>query len=234
MYVVLVAVLALTATAGAADSKFTFKSEELDEQEAKGSQVAVPSCDEEEFLTSDGTQFLCLPLPEPTCPCPGSPDLIGSGGLPVGPLPPTGCPIFEPPTRGAFVCLRIADIIYCSVLCDHRFEFSSNPINPYSCGESTGFEWLDAVGNPRNQLPDCTGFRHRLRLLSPVEFYLPAPCYGLNDNTIRAFMTHITSELREKFGCEECNIENTFIQCPNISGSTVFFNDIDMSRYFNN
>ena len=25
-------------------------------------QVAVPSCDEEEFLTSDGTQFLCLPL----------------------------------------------------------------------------------------------------------------------------------------------------------------------------
>ena len=69
-----------------------------------------------------------------------------------------GCEQFKPPIRGAFVCLRKPSIIYCSVLCDHRFEFSSTPVNPYFCGEETGFLWKNgASANITDGLPNCTG-----------------------------------------------------------------------------
>ena len=68
-----------------------------------------------------------------------------------------GCQVFLPPTRGAFMCLRNSSIIYCSVLCDHRFEFSSTPFNPYLCGEETQFNWMDFAGFIHTTLPDCTG-----------------------------------------------------------------------------
>ena len=70
----------------------------------------------------------------------------------------SGCEQFEPPIRGAFLCLRQPTIIYCSVLCDHRFEFFTTPHNPYFCGEETGFLWVDVTGTVvEGELPRCTG-----------------------------------------------------------------------------
>lgn len=68
-----------------------------------------------------------------------------------------GCPVLEPPTRGAHVCLTISDVIYCSVYCDHLFEFSDVPRNPYQCGSSTNFLWRDGSGHNLTDLPKCTG-----------------------------------------------------------------------------
>ena len=70
-----------------------------------------------------------------------------------------GCPVFQPPTRGAHVCLRVEEAIYCNVYCDHRFEFSDIPLNPYWCGSPTGLEWRKFPrGSKRvNDLPRCTG-----------------------------------------------------------------------------
>ena len=75
----------------------------------------------------------------------------------MAPFCSTGCAQFEPPVRGAFVCLRQPTIIYCSVLCDHRFEFFTTPRNPYRCGEETGFLWVDVTGDVQRELPRCTG-----------------------------------------------------------------------------
>ena len=77
----------------------------------------------------------------------------------------TGCPIFEPPTRGGFVCIRNPDIIYCSVYCDHRFEFNFSPRNPYFCGNSSEYQWMDFSGETHTQLPRCTGKVSALSLL---------------------------------------------------------------------
>ena len=69
-----------------------------------------------------------------------------------------GCEVFSPPTRGAFACLRSPETIYCTVLCDHRFEFSSTPNNPYYCGQETGFNWrVFPDGLIQQSLPECTG-----------------------------------------------------------------------------
>ena len=71
------------------------------------------------------------------------------------------------------------------------------------------------------------GFRHRVSTLHDLEFYLPAPCYGLSSNTIRALMFHLQIVLEEN-GCskDDCPLENIFLQCPQVSGSVTFFNDI--------
>ena len=69
-----------------------------------------------------------------------------------------GCPVFEPPSRGAFVCLLEGDaVIYCSVFCDRRYEFSSTPLNPYTCGAPTHFRWIDVTNKTHPELPKCTG-----------------------------------------------------------------------------
>lgn len=70
----------------------------------------------------------------------------------------TGCTIFEPPAGGAFVCMRMDDlVIYCSVLCDNEHEFSTFPINPYFCGFPSKFKWSDFTNVTHEELPKCTG-----------------------------------------------------------------------------
>ena len=53
--------------------------------------------------------------------------------------------------------LSKTDIAYCSVYCDHRFEFNDVPRNPYQCGNSTNFQWRDGSGRIFDELPKCTG-----------------------------------------------------------------------------
>jgi len=69
-----------------------------------------------------------------------------------------GCPVFEPPARGAFACLLVGDaVIYCSVYCESRYEFSSTPLNPYTCGAPTRLRWIDFTNQTHPELPKCTG-----------------------------------------------------------------------------
>lgn len=69
-----------------------------------------------------------------------------------------GCPVFEPPARGAFVCILEGDaVIYCSVYCENRYEFSTTPLNPYRCGIITRFAWTDFTNETHQELPRCTG-----------------------------------------------------------------------------
>ena len=73
------------------------------------------------------------------------------------PGPPAGCPIFQPPARGAFVCISTEDQIYCSVICNEKSEFSAYPLNPYTCGANTMFEWRDIFNVFHSELPQCSG-----------------------------------------------------------------------------
>ncbi len=93
---------------------------------------------------------------ERDCQCPG-PAARNDTGLAVG--PPQGCPVFDPPQGGAFVCLLLEEPmqVYCSVVCDERLEFSTFPFNPYTCGVLTKFLWLDVFSRTQDRLPDCTG-----------------------------------------------------------------------------
>ena len=75
-------------------------------------------------------------------------------------------------------------------------------------------------------LVPSSGFRHRRILQHPLWFYLPAPCYGLTNHTIRAIMVEFQESLT-KVGCTDCNsTDNVFIQCPQVNGSARFFNEI--------
>ncbi|XP_064403958.1 uncharacterized protein LOC135349355 [Halichondria panicea] len=197
--------------------------------------VTVPPCATDEFLTSNGTHFLCQILPDVGfCDCPGlnttpTPGVGNQTSTPVAPLPPSGCPVLSPPTRGAYACLRSPTAIYCSVLCDHRFEFSSSPRNPYYCGEATLFNWRDYPnGAIRTSLPECTGFRHRLRLLHPYENYLPAPCYGLSDHTAWIILQDLFAILKD--GCSDCVIEDSYIECAQVPASAQLYSDVANAR----
>ena len=70
----------------------------------------------------------------------------------------TGCPVYNPPLRGATTCYlnSTVNLMFCSVYCDHNFEFLATPHNPYFCGPTTEFQWIDATQRP-NVFPECTG-----------------------------------------------------------------------------
>jgi len=65
----------------------------------------------------------------------------------------------DPPKSGAFVCTSVETQvqIYCSVMCTPSSEFSSYPSNPYTCGVSTEFLWVNFFNESFNQLPQCNG-----------------------------------------------------------------------------
>lgn len=92
------------------------------------------------------------------CPGPAEPEVTGEPSI-VGPEPPLGCPAFRPHEAGALACITVADgaQIYCSALCDSTSEFSSFPLNPYTCGIFTGYQWVDFFNMTHNQLPQCNG-----------------------------------------------------------------------------
>lgn len=75
------------------------------------------------------------------------------------PGPPLGCTVFDPPAGGAFVCVLTEEglQIYCSVLCDDQSEFTTFPLNPYSCGIFTSFKWKDFSNRTLSELPQCSG-----------------------------------------------------------------------------
>ena len=69
-----------------------------------------------------------------------------------------GCPVFLPPQRGAFACISMGQlVIFCSVLCDDTSEFNTAPFNPFSCGVTTEFEWVDSTNFTYTRLPMCSG-----------------------------------------------------------------------------
>lgn len=72
------------------------------------------------------------------------------------------------------------------------------------------------------------GFRHRLRLLHPAWFYLPAPCYGLSDHTILAIMWE-THDSVTSLGCTDCDIRNAYLQCPSVMANALFYDEVKLS-----
>jgi hypothetical protein len=89
------------------------------------------------------------------CRCPGPEETTDDPLLPL--RPPVGCAEFNPPDGGALICRLIEGVqIYCSVLCDDDSEFSSFPLNPYTCGALTNFKWIDSINQTISFLPECT------------------------------------------------------------------------------
>ncbi|KAL5463593.1 hypothetical protein EMCRGX_G032506 [Ephydatia muelleri] len=184
---------------------------------APGIAIFLPVCAAGEYLTSDGTNLLCRPLPACNCQynCNADP-----------PLPPRGCPVVAPPMQGALVCVRTVDTMYCSVYCDNLFEFASTPLNPYYCGAYTNFKWTDYVTKQTHtELPRCTGIRYRNSLLFPSSNYLPAPCYGLDNSTTLAILANFQATLVAR-SCVNCPLQNVFLDCPSVAGSVLFYKDI--------
>ena len=72
-----------------------------------------------------------------------------------------------------------------------------------------------------------TGFRHRQRLIHPIEFYLPAPCYGLTNHTMLAFMQEL-HQLVIELGCDpsDCSISDVYIQCPSVEPTAQFYREV--------
>ena len=69
------------------------------------------------------------------------------------------------------------------------------------------------------------GFRHRLRLLHSHDNYLPAPCYGLSDHTIFIILDDLQN-LLENRGCENCKVDDTFLQCPEVNPSARLYSQV--------
>lgn len=179
--------------------------------------ASLPVCAAGEYLTSDGTNLLCRSLPPCNCQynCNADP-----------PLPPRGCPVLAPPMKGALVCLRTVDVMYCSVYCDNLFEFASTPLNPYFCGACSNYKWTSYVTMQTfTELPRCTGIRYRNSLLFPSTNYLPAPCYGLDNSTALSIMSNFQASLTAR-NCVTCPLQNVFLDCPSVVGSVLFYKDI--------
>lgn len=99
-------------------------------------------------------------LAERQCQCPGPVEPTVTEEPPSPFQPPTGCTVFDPPERGAFVCLLIEDVqIYCSVMCTDESEFSTFPLNPYTCGALSNFKWIDSLNRTLSFLPNCSGMK---------------------------------------------------------------------------
>lgn len=190
---------------------------------AMGTVISIPTCSrDDEFLTSNGTHLLCRRIPPCTCfvngavPEPDSPTFL---------QPPTGCPVYEPPLRGATACYLNSSVtlMYCHVYCDHNFEFLSTPTNPYSCGPSTNFNWLDVTGK-LGTFPECTAHRLTIGTIHSIRNYLPSPCYGLTDHTILAILNEFKETLR--WIGVTAKVENIFMQCPSFNGTFYFYDDV--------
>lgn len=154
---------------------------------------------------------------------------------PVG--PPRGCTVFEPPDRGALVCLSVEAVqIYCSVMCDDMSEFSSFPLNPYTCGAITSFKWVDSTNRTRNILPECTGknsYNTACHLIQSERLkpagdrrslhssifdemnYLPGACDELSEEDAEGVRENFCKNLVEyfTFSFDSCTTEDVVIQC---------------------
>ena len=74
------------------------------------------------------------------------------------------------------------------------------------------------------------GFRHRHRLLHRYENYLPSPCYGLSDYTIRIILEELYAAIKEGSTCTGCAIEDSFIQCPEVEPSARNYTQVANAR----
>lgn len=64
------------------------------------------------------------------------------------------------------------------------------------------------------------------------DLYLPAPCYGLTDNTIAAVLNEFHTELKNKLDCDECILEDTFLRCPRVAASARLFSELNVRDYY--
>ena len=83
--------------------------------------------------------------------------------------------------------------------------------------------------SPPTPPPLLSGYRHRSRSLFPHSLYLPAPCYGLTDNTIFHVLKEFEIKLK-KVGCEDFNLEDAFIRCPKVPASATFLRDLTVHK----
>lgn len=98
-----------------------------------------------------------------------------------------GCPVFEPPARGAFVCILVdSAIIYCSVYCENLYEFSATPLNPYFCGTITRFAWTDFTNVTHQELPKCTGWCNHAYAYVVI-------CLGKSGSTLYVALSHFAA-----------------------------------------
>lgn len=98
-----------------------------------------------------------------------------------------GCPVFEPPARGAFVCILVdSAIIYCSVYCENLYEFSATPLNPYFCGTITRFAWTDFTNVTHQELPKCTGWCNHTYAYVVI-------CLGKSGSTLYVALSHFAA-----------------------------------------
>ncbi|XP_064403961.1 uncharacterized protein LOC135349357 [Halichondria panicea] len=184
--------------------------------------VIMPVCTTNQLLSYNGTEFLCKEIPERKCVCPSP--MVGTDEPPTfPPEPPGGCPVFDPPDGGGFVCLPNITVIHCSVLCDNSHEFSTTPLNPYHCGQDTRFQWEDFTRTTHKDLPQCSGFRYTLRPLHRAEYYLPSPCPLVTQteaDTVKTRFCDLLSDFVDKDQIN-CTTSNAFIQCPKTAVTTV-------------
>jgi hypothetical protein len=114
--------------------------------------------------------------------------------------------------------------MYCQVYCDHNFEFLTTPQNPYSCGPTTNFQWLDVTGRLITTFPECTAHRITIGTIHSQVNYLPSPCYGLTDHTILAIMDEFREILR--LVGVSAPPEDIFMRCPSFDGRVYIYNDV--------
>ncbi|CAI8034077.1 hypothetical protein GBAR_LOCUS19222 [Geodia barretti] len=160
----------------------------------------LPFCDEQQFITFNGTHLVCRNMTERPCNCPV-----------ILPDPPPGCQHFPPPPRGGFLCLRTEATIYCSVQCDNTSEFSSFPFNPYRCGPETIFYGKTPQQPLIRNCPSVTVLR---QTMFPESNYIPVPCDQLTEEQKREKFEGLLMDLQWIYGCTNCDLEQAFVDCP--------------------
>ncbi|XP_078576750.1 uncharacterized protein LOC144862258 [Branchiostoma floridae x Branchiostoma japonicum] len=128
------------------------------------------------------------------------------------------CPLQDPPINGALSCDAWLYGQFCSVQCDERYDFSTEPANMYVCGSSG--RWRTYPPGKETKWPDCT-VRRNAEFSKGIEFqYYEGHCpdeESRQNQVKQNFINHFNSTVFGRFGgCTgniNCTADNVRVVC---------------------
>ncbi|XP_078696559.1 sushi, von Willebrand factor type A, EGF and pentraxin domain-containing protein 1-like isoform X3 [Branchiostoma floridae x Branchiostoma belcheri] len=130
---------------------------------------------------------------------------------------PTRCPHQDPPINGALSCDRWLYGQFCSVQCEERFDFYTEPARMYVCGSSG--QWRTDPPGKETKWPDCS-LKRIPGYSKGIEFqYYVGDCEDeetqkqIKQNFIDLFNSTVFGKFGGCVGNVNCSVDNVAVFC---------------------
>ncbi|XP_078616500.1 uncharacterized protein LOC144884861 isoform X1 [Branchiostoma floridae x Branchiostoma japonicum] len=130
---------------------------------------------------------------------------------------PTRCPHQDPPINGALSCDRWLYGQFCSVQCEERFDFYTEPASMYVCGSSG--QWRTDPPGKETKWPDCS-LKRIPGYSKGIEFqYYVGDCEDeetqkqIKQNFIDLFNSTVFGRFGGCVGNVNCSVDNVAVFC---------------------